>query len=221
LRGFPTTVNTQQFKADFDALAELVEGNRPPHDLCHHGLVAWPFTGMPERVSFGMANWNEFYFLCGSAAASLTGLMFIAVTFGSHLITHEKLPYVEAFFSPISDHFIQVFVLCAVALVPVAGPKTLGATIVLTTAWRFVQLARTHRMTKAASMESTDIEQSDWVLGLILPAAVYVSLLAAGVCYLFGIAAAPALFAISLLCLLVVALRRAWEMLVWIATKVD
>ena len=168
-----------------------------------------------------MASWTEFYFLCGSAAAGLTGLMFIAVTFGSRLITHEKLPYVEAFFSPIGDHFIQVFILCAVALLPVAGPKTLGAAIVLTTAWRFVQLAHIYRLTRAASEESSDIEQSDWILGLFLPAAVYASFVVAGVCYLFGAAAAPALFAISLLSLLVIAIRRAWEMLLWIATKVD
>ncbi len=167
-----------------------------------------------------MANWSEFYYLCGSAAAGLTGLMFIAVTFGSRLITLEKLD-VEAFFSPICYHFIQAFILCAVALIPIAGPKTLGGTIVLTTAWRFLQLVPTYRLTKAASMESKDVELSDWVLGLILPAAVYASLVAAGVSYLLGAAAAPALFAISLLCLLVIALRRAWEMLLWIATKVD
>jgi hypothetical protein len=167
------------------------------------------------------ANWSEFYFLCGSAAAGLTGLMFIAVTFGSRLITHEKLEYVEAFFSPICDHFIQAFLLCAVALIPIAGPRVLGATIMLTTGFRIVQLTRTCRLTKAASQESHDIETSDWVLGLILPAAVYVSLIATSVCYLLRSPAAPGLFAISLLCLLVIALRRVWEMLLWIATKVD
>lgn len=167
------------------------------------------------------ANWSEFYFLCGSAAAALTGLMFIAVTFGSRLITPEKLEYVEAFFSPICYHFIQAFLLSAVALIPIAGPKTLGATILLTTAFRIGELARTYRLTKAASRESHDIETSDWVLGVILPAAVYVSLITTGLCFLLGNAAAPALFAISLLCLLVIALRRVWEMLLWIATKVD
>jgi hypothetical protein len=168
-----------------------------------------------------MANWNEFYFLCGSAAAGLTGLMFLAVTFGSRLITIEKLPYVEAFFSPISHHFIQVFLLCAVALMPVAGPKTLGVTILVVTAWRSLELVGTYRMTKAASAETHDVEASDWVLGVILPGAVYVVFAAAGVCYLRSNPAAPALVAISLLCLLVIALRRAWEMLLWIATKLD
>ena len=169
-----------------------------------------------------MTNWSEFYFLCGSAAAGLTGLMFIAITFGARLITHEKLPYVDAFFSPICYHFVQVFILCAVALVPVAGPKTLGATIVLMTSWRFLQLAAMFRLTRKAAAETpSDVDRSDWILGLILPAAVYLLLIATGVCYFLGIAAAPALFAISLLCLLTIALRRAWDMLLWIATKVD
>jgi|SRR5882724_5127949 len=168
-----------------------------------------------------MANWSDFYYLVGSAAAGLTGLMFIAVTFGSRLITEEKLPYVEAFFSPIADHFIQAFILRAVALIPIAGPKILGATIIVTTAVRFLQLVHTRRLTKAAAAESKDIELSDWILGLILPAALYVSFLATGVLYLMANPAAPGFFAVTLLCLLVVALRRAWEMLLWIATKVD
>jgi hypothetical protein len=120
-----------------------------------------------------VTNWTEFYFMCGSAAAGLTGLMFIAVTFGARLITNEKLPYVEAFFSPISDHFMQVFILCAVALIPIAGAKTLGGAILITTVFRFAQLAGTYRLTKVAAGESEDIELSDWILGIYLPAVVY------------------------------------------------
>jgi hypothetical protein len=170
-----------------------------------------------------MADWTQFYFLCGSAAAGLTGLMFIAITFGARLITSDKLQYVDAFFSPISYHFMQVFILCAVAMVPVGGPRTLGATILLTTAWRSFELVTTYRLTKmaAASDEISDVDHSDWILGIFLPAAVYLAFVATGVCYFLRLAAAPALFAISLLCLLVIALRRAWEMLLWIATKID
>ena len=169
-----------------------------------------------------MTSWSEFYFLCGSAAAGLTGLMFIAITFGARLITREKLPYVDAFFSPICYDFIQAFILCAVALVPIAGPTTLGATIVLTTLWRSLQLPVTYRLTRRAAAETpSDVDRSDWILGLIVPAALYALLIATGVCYFVGIRAGDALFAISLLCLLTIALRRAWDMLLWIATKVD
>jgi hypothetical protein len=187
------------------------------HARCCGSRVAEQQAGYRCAVT----NWTEFYFMCGSAAAGLTGLMFIAVTFGARLITNEKLPYVEAFFSPISDHFMQVFILCAVALIPIAGAKTLGGAILITTVFRFAQLAGTYRLTKVAAGESEDIELSDWILGIYLPAAVYLLLVAAGAGYLIGSAAAPGVFAFALLCLVVVALRRAWEMLLWIATKID
>jgi hypothetical protein len=43
-----------------------------------------------------MEKWNDFFFLCGSSAAGLTGLMFIAVTFGSKLVTKESLAQLGA-----------------------------------------------------------------------------------------------------------------------------
>jgi hypothetical protein len=168
-----------------------------------------------------MNSWSNFYFLCGSSAAALTGLMFIAVTFGSRLITVDKLPHVDMFLSPICYHFIQVFLLCAVAIAPTVGPKFLGVVIAFTALWRLGQLPRFYHLMKTASQESHDIERSDWLLGLYLPGAVYALLIAAGLSYWFETADAPNLFATSLICLLMIGVRGAWETLIWIATKVD
>jgi hypothetical protein len=168
-----------------------------------------------------MDSWREFYYLCGSSAAALTGLMFIAVTFGSRLITKDKLAQADMFLSPICYHFIQVFFLCCVASAPTAGPTVLGLTIMITAAWRLVRIQNSYRMLKTASQESGDIETSDWILSLYLPGALYLLVIAAGLSYLLGLAAAPNLFAGSLICLLMLGVRSAWDTLLWIATKVD
>jgi hypothetical protein len=168
-----------------------------------------------------MQSWSEFFFLCGSSAAALTGLMFIAVTFASRLITLEKLAYAEAFFSPIAYHFIQAFILCCVPLIPTAGAKSIGATIVITTIVRSFQLIQTFRLTRLGEKESLDIELSDWILGVVLPGANYVLFFVTAALYFAGSSAATTLFAVAILLLLVLALRRAWEMLLWVATKVD
>lgn len=168
-----------------------------------------------------MNSWSSFYSLCGSSAAALTGLMFIAVTFGSRLITKDKLPHVDIFLSPICYHFIQVFLLCSVALAPTVGPKVLGGVITVTALWRLVQIPRFYRLIKTASQESSDIERLDWLLGLYLPGAVYALLISAGISYFLRNAVAPNLFAASLICLLMIGVRGAWETLIWIATKVD
>lgn len=169
-----------------------------------------------------MNSWGEFYYLCGSSAAGLTGLMFIAVTFGSRLITKEKLPQAEAFLSPICYHFIQVFFLCCVALAPTAGPRILGLSIAATAAYRLLRIPRNYSMIKAASRESSsEIETSDWIISLILPGVVYAVLIAAGLAYIFEAAFATSLFAVSLISLLMLGVRGAWDTLLWIATKVD
>lgn len=168
-----------------------------------------------------MQTWSEFYFLCGSSAAALTGLMFIAVTFGSRLITKEKLAYADAFMSPIAYHFIQAFILCAVTLMPTAGPKSIGGTIVVTTLVRVVQLVHTYRLTRIASQETSDIELSDWILGVVLPAANYIVFFVTAALYFAGAAVAPTLLAVAVLAVIVIGLRRAWELLLWVATQVD
>lgn len=166
-------------------------------------------------------DWTNFYYLCGSSAAGLTGLMFIAVTFGSRLITKDKLSQADMFLSPICYHFIQVFFLCCVASAPTAGPKVLGLIITITAVWRLVRIPNSYRLMKTASQESSDVETSDWIFGLYLPGALYLLLIAAGLSYLLSLAAAPNLFACSLICLLMLGVRVAWDTLLWIATKVD
>jgi hypothetical protein len=174
-----------------------------------------------EGHGAAMDSWRDFYFLCGSSAAGMTGLMFIAVTFGSRLITVDKLPHVETFISPSCYHFIHVFFLCCVASAPTVGPAVLGLMITITAAWRLVQIPKSYRLVKSASRENLDVETSDWVLTLYLPAAAYALMIGAGLSYLFNAAAAPNLFAASLISLLMIGLRGAWETLIWLATKVD
>jgi hypothetical protein len=71
-------------------------------------------------------NWNDFYFLCGSSAAGLTGLMFIVVTFGSKFIRKDNLDQLNLFHGSVCFHFIEIFLLCCVASVPTAGPHIIG-----------------------------------------------------------------------------------------------
>lgn len=65
-----------------------------------------------------MDSWWNFFCLCGSAAATLTGLMFIAVPLGSALIRKDNLAEVNVFLSPLCFHFLHVFFLCCMTAVP-------------------------------------------------------------------------------------------------------
>jgi hypothetical protein len=168
-----------------------------------------------------MDNWSDFFFLCGSSAAGLTGLMFIAVTFGSKFITKENLGQVNVFLSPICFHFIQVFFLCCIAEIPIANTKALGLIVLLSSVWRTIRLTRTIQLMKATALQDPEIEASDWMVCVYAPIIAFTALIGAGIGFMIQTQWAVYVFSACLLTLLFIGALGAWEMLIWIATKTD
>ncbi|HET9401860.1 MAG TPA: hypothetical protein VFO34_13015 [Candidatus Acidoferrales bacterium] len=68
-----------------------------------------------------------------------------------------------------------------------------------------------------AKRDEAEIDVSDWMLLVVLPIAIYVSLIAAGAGFLSGKSWAVLTLAASCIALLLVAARGAWDTLVTIA----
>lgn len=165
-----------------------------------------------------MDSWWNFFYLCGSAAATLTGLMFIAVPLGSALIRKDNLAVVNVFLSPLCFHFLHVFFLCCVTAVPRANPWLTGVAAIVSASWRLTTMPKNYSVLRAlAQKEDSDIDRSDWVLLVVLPTIVYLSFIAAGIGFLSGKAWAVPVLAASCLVLLLVSARGAWDTLVTIA----
>ena len=164
----------------------------------------------------------EFFYLCGSAAATLTGLLFVAVTLGAALIHQDNLDRVHAFLSPLCFHFLHVFFLCCAFAVPGAHPQLLAGAAILSALWRLtMSMPKTYAVVRTeAKKEHTDIDMSDWMIVVVLPLLVYVALLVTGVGFLFGQSWAVSTMAASCLVLLLSAARGAWDTLIWIAATV-
>jgi hypothetical protein len=165
-----------------------------------------------------MDSWWNFFYLCGSAAATLTGLMFIAVPLGSALIRKDNLAEVNVFLSPLCFHFLQVFFLCCMTAVPRANPWLTGIAAIVSSALRLTSMPKNYSVLRAlARKEDSDIDRSDWVLLVVLPVTVYLSFIAAGIGFLMGKGWAVPVLAASCLVLLLVSARGAWDTLVTIA----
>ena len=166
-----------------------------------------------------MEPWWNFFYLCGSAAVTLTGLLFVAVTLGATLIHRDNLDQVHAFLSPLCFHFLHVFFLCCACAVPGAHPHLLAGAAMLSALWRLtVSMPKTYAVVRAeAHKEPTEIDLSDWVIVVVLPLLVYVVLLGTGVGFLLGQPWAVATLAASCLVLLLSAAKGAWDTLLWIA----
>jgi len=86
---------------------------------------------MPETLAQPFQKWHDFYLLSGTAAASLVGLMFVAISLGFRLITERSLPSLRVYVSPTLIHFIYVLVIATVVMIPTLTRMLLGVLLVL------------------------------------------------------------------------------------------
>lgn len=75
--------------------------------------------------------WQNFYTLLGEAAATLTGLMFVAASLGARLISDEADSKVRTFLTPTVVHFSLVLLLAALMNVPTQTRAALTAQLAI------------------------------------------------------------------------------------------
>ncbi|HZZ92413.1 MAG TPA: hypothetical protein VFE23_07615 [Usitatibacter sp.] len=171
---------------------------------------------MPDPLHEQLEAWHDFYLVVGTGATTLTGLLFVIVSLGPHVLSRHKSTGVRAFVSPVAAHFTYVLVISALMLAPeiprlilagAVGAAGLGG-IVFTT-W-----TRAHQRWRANGLSNLD-----WVWFVGMPYLCFASLLVSSACLawhgdlgLFGIGATSVL-------LIVVGIRNAWDLALWISRQ--
>jgi hypothetical protein len=176
---------------------------------------------MTTIVSFGTAaaSWQSFYILVGTAAATLMGLMFVAVTFGASLVSAQKTdaPSARAFLDPPFYHFAHVLFVAAFVVVPTMRAELLGGVLLVATLVRFASLARTLRHMRLAQQKFNDLELADWVSGIVVPLGCYLLLATSGVAFVERLAIAFDALAVVTIVTLMLGVYGAWELILWLA----
>jgi hypothetical protein len=156
-----------------------------------------------------LARWVSFYGICGTAAASLTGLQFVVVALVAQMRLRNSDGGLEAYSSPTVVHFGTVLLLSATlcapwdglsgvaALIAACGAAGLGFTGLV--AWR----------TKRVAAYSPVFE--DWLWHVVLPLTVHAMLLAAGLTLVRHSTGALFTIATAVLLLLFIGIHNAWD----------
>jgi hypothetical protein len=165
--------------------------------------------------------WQNFYVLVGTAAATLTGLMFVAVTFGSGLVTRETAQTTRAFIDPTYMHFVEVLLIACLLLMPTLGAVVLGCLLIMVGTMRLVSLHTVFRRYREAHRKYGDVELSDWTLSIVFPLVCHLSLAATGAAFIARSPAAPTGLAVVSVALLFIGIHGAWELMVWMALAVS
>ena len=166
-----------------------------------------------------LSNWQNFYMLMGTAAATLTGLMFVVTTLiagiDARLSTLDAA--VSAFNTPTVVQFGTVLLLAGILSAPWQSFSSLSLLLgVVGLGLVFYSILVLRRMRRVPHYQST---LEDWLWYMALPFLAHALLIVAA--FVLPENPAPAFYIVGLamILLLLVGIRNAWDMVTFLAVE--
>lgn len=166
-----------------------------------------------------LSNWQNFYMIMGTAAATLTGLMFVVTTLIAGLDAHVSTlnAAVPAFNTPTVVQFSVVLLLAGVMGAPWQTLSSLSVVLALVGLGMVVySIIVLRRMRRVPNYQST---LEDWSWYLALPLLAYILLLVGALILVRNSAIACYLVGLAMLMLLLTGIRNAWDMVTFLAVE--
>src|SRR5205807_7795436 len=159
-------------------------------------------------VSF-LSTWQNFYVIIGSAAATLTGLMFVVITLLAGVRERRSSGGIGAFSTPTVVHFGIALFVAALLSAPWQALWNVGLLLGLSGLWGVTYVIIVIRRTRRQTDYQLVLE--DWLWYTAFPLVSYTALVVAAI-VLPG-HPAPALFVIAAvtLLLLFIGIHNAWD----------
>lgn len=117
---------------------------------------------MPDTLSQPLQSWHDFYLLVGTAAATLVGLVFVAISLGSRLINRQSMPALRVFVTPTIIHFIYVLVIATIVMIPSVRRMPLGILLLVSGLFSLGKSVGTATFMRRQHRQQI-IEADDWV----------------------------------------------------------
>jgi hypothetical protein len=166
-----------------------------------------------------LSSWQNFYMIMGTAAATLTGLMFVVTTLIASIDAHVSIlnPAVSAFNTPTVVQFAAVLLLAGILSAPWQTLSNLSLLLGLVgLGMVFYSIIVLRRMRRMPNYQST---VEDWLWYLVFPLLANVLLIVAALMLSNNPAAALYIVGSAMILLLLVGIRNAWDMVTFLAVE--
>jgi hypothetical protein len=162
--------------------------------------------------------WENFFYLIGSAAGTLIGIMFVVITLTAGHEPRRISRGAPVYVTPIVFHFAVVLVVSALSEVPAQQPRTVSVILlVFALAGLVYSVATTIRLCARGWEEP--VHWSDKCFYGFLATIIYVALaVIAGAVWIVERKAVPGIAAI-VLALLLLGIRNAWDLATTLAQR--
>ncbi len=160
--------------------------------------------------------WHDFYVITGSAAAGLTGLMFVVVSLSTEAIVRQREKGTRAFVTPTAVYFTTVLIEAAVLTVPTMTVAVLGSLLTVggVAAMIYLFCTRSHRVWK-----EQELDREDWIWYIGLPYLGYLFIVATGTLIWMRALLGLEMLAATALLFLIIGIRNSWDLVVWMTQR--
>jgi hypothetical protein len=164
-----------------------------------------------------LSNWQNFYMIMGTAAATLTGLMFVATTLFAGLNTHVSIANagISAYNTPTVVQFCAVLLVAGILSAPWQEFSTISGLFgLLGFGMVFYLFVIVRRMRRMPHYQST---LEDWLWYVAFPLVANVLFIVAAIILQNYSSVALYLVGTAMLVLLIVGIRNAWDNVTFLA----
>ncbi len=164
-------------------------------------------------------NWQNFYLLTGTAAATMTGLLFVALSISSSLSVGLKYATnaIETFMTPVLVCYGQAFLISCLGIVPFSNAAIPGGiALALGAAYCLLAIRVIWRL---LIVHRSDVDKGSWPWHGLMPLLIGLLLVGAGLGILAANSLVPAGLAIADLLCLIVGLRNSWSLTIWLVLR--
>jgi hypothetical protein len=172
---------------------------------------------VPDSASPLLATWSNFYVMTGSAAAALTGLMFVVIT----LVTGRESPRsqdgISTFSTPTVMHFAAVLLVSAVLCAP--WHRLLGAEVAVGIIGIYGVGYVLRILLRARNLSGYTADFEDWTWYIALPFVAYCAVAAGAIGLHFVPGIAFFAMGFGVVFLLFIGIRNAWDVVTFLAIR--
>ena len=171
---------------------------------------------MPETFADTLRGWNNFYFMIGGAAATLIGLLFVAVSLGATLVSADTQAAITTFVTPILFYFLSVLGVASLMLAPIDSHTLVAGLLLCVGIYGMARMAVIIRAMMQLSRAHA-LDHGHWKWHATIPGLSYVVIAGTAV-WLWVMPTAPLSgLAFATVFLLLSGIWRSWDLVLWIA----
>lgn len=166
-----------------------------------------------------LSNWQNFYMLIGTAAATLTGLMFVATTLIAGIERHVETlnAGITAFNTPTVVHFCVVLLIAVMLSAPWQAFSWVRPLLGLLGAGMVIYLVIVMQQMRRIPHYQTPLK--DWLWYMAFPLSLYIAILLAAIALPANPALVLYILSAAMAGLLFLGIHNAWDLVTFLAVE--